>query len=251
MSIETELARMMGTLPDGISEGVALGTGLADGYDIYDSPLGQVAVAFNTVGVSSVDLADGMFAERFAERHGRRLFRAEAPTAWAKRISTAIEAGRPGTLPVDLRSVTGFQAEVLRAAGTIPRGQVRSYSWLAARAHRPRAARAVGSTMASNPVPLIIPCHRVVRSDGHIGAYSLGGPDNKWRLLEEEGADPGHLEDLARHGVRVQANTTTGIYCHPTCSAIRRSKATNVVGYHSAADAIEDGFRPCEICRPG
>ena len=101
---------------------------VADGYDIYDSPLGQVAVAFNTVGVSSVDLADGMFAERFAERHGRRLFRSEAPTSWAKRISPAIEAGRPGTLPVDLRSVTGFQAEVLRAAGTIPRGQVRSYS---------------------------------------------------------------------------------------------------------------------------
>ena len=115
---------------------------------------------------------------------------------------------------------------------------------------RPGAARAVGSTMASNPVPLIIPCHRVVRSDGHIGAYSLGGPDNKWRLLQSEGADPAHLEELARSGVRVQGNKSTGIYCHPTCSAIRRSKSAHVVDFHSAEEAATAGFRPCQLCRP-
>jgi O-6-methylguanine DNA methyltransferase len=250
MTIERQLAGLTGDLPHGVTEGVALGTGLADGYDLYDSPLGEVAVTFNPVGVSSVDLADDDFASRFAERHGRAVIRAEAPSSWARRIAPALEAGRPGDLPLDLRLVTPFRATVLRAAGTIPRGQVRSYSWLAAQSSRPGAARAVGSTMASNPVPLIIPCHRVVRSDGHIGAYSLGGPDNKWRLLQSEGADPAHLEELARGGVRVQGNKSTGIYCYPTCSAIRRSKSSNVVDFHSSEKAGTAGFRPCQLCRP-
>jgi len=109
----------------------------------------------------------------------------------------------------------------------------------------------VGATMAANPIPLIIPCHRVVRSDGHVGAYSLGGEENKWRLLELEGAEPAHLEELAAARVRVRANISTGIFCHPTCHAIRRSKPSNVVDYHSVPEATGDGFRPCELCRPG
>ncbi|HEX6148007.1 MAG TPA: hypothetical protein VF083_14620, partial [Acidimicrobiia bacterium] len=120
----------MSGLPDGISEGVALGTGLADGYDLYTSPLGEVVVTFNIEGVSSVDLASAGFEDRFAERHGRRLFRAEPPSAWGKHIPEAVEAGTPGRLPVDLRARTPFQARVLRIAATIPKGEVRPYGWL-------------------------------------------------------------------------------------------------------------------------
>ncbi len=250
MSIENDLGAMIGPLPDGMSEGIALGTGIADGYDIYDSPLGRVAVAFNPLGVSAVDVADDAFPDRFSARHGRKLFRSEAPSAWSMKIAPAIEAGRPGNLPVDLRSVTPFQTEVLRVATTIPRGEVRSYGWLAMQSEHPRATRAVGTTMASNPVPLIIPCHRVVRSDGRIGAYSLGGPDNKWRLLEHEGADPGHLEELASSGVRVQGNSATLIFCHPTCRAIRRSHPDRVVDYRSVSQARDAGFRACQLCKP-
>lgn len=250
MNIESQLAGLTGETPDGITEGVALGTGIADGYDIHDSAVGRVVVTFNPNGVSSVDLAEDGFEERFAERHGRRLLRAEAPSAWAKRIDEALEAGTPGRLPVDLRSVTNFQAGVLGVAAIIPRGEVRSYAWLAHQADRPNAVRAVGSTMAANPVPLIIPCHRVVRSDGHIGAYSLGGTHNKWELLEHEGADPLRLEDLAGHHIRVQGNKSTGIFCYPTCRAIRRSKPSNVVGFGSVAKAESEGYRACEICMP-
>ena len=75
-------------------------------------------------------------------------------------------------------------------ATTIPRGQVRPYQWLAQEAGKPGAARAVGSTMANNPVPLIVPCHRVVRADGSIGQYSLGGVENKRLLLAVEGWNP-------------------------------------------------------------
>ena len=249
MSIEEQLERLAGDLPGGITEGVALGTGLADGYDFYESAIGQVIVTFNPKGVSSVDIADG-FEDRYPGRFGRPLIRAEAPTAWGRRIQEAIERGSPGRLPVDLRSVTPFQERVLRTTATIPKGEVRPYGWVAREIDSPKAVRAVGSAVARNPIPLIIPCHRVVRTDGHIGEYSLGGPHNKVDLLEHEGARPGELESLAGHRVRVRGNASTGIYCHPSCSAIRRSKVSNVVDFRSGADAEGAGYRPCELCRP-
>lgn len=189
MTIESKLGKLTGDLPHGVSEGVALGTGLADGFDLYESALGNVVVTFNPRGVSSVDLASEGFAERFADRFERRLFRAEAPSQWRRFIPEALEAGRPGTVPVDLRSVTAFQADVLHETARIPKGEVRPYSWLARRIERPRAVRATGSALARNPIPLIIPCHRVVRSDGQIGRYSLGDAHNKVVLLEREGVD--------------------------------------------------------------
>ena len=250
MSIETELADLVGDVPDGMTEDVALGTGLADGYDLYESAIGDVAVTFNLQGVSSVDIADKAFGDRFALRFGRRLIRAEAPSAWSRHIPAAIEAGRPGKLPVDLRSVTPFQADVLQRTATIPKGEVRPYAWLAHEVDRPGAVRAAGSAVARNPIPLIIPCHRVVRADGHIGSYSLGGPGTKHDLLEHEGAHPDWLEGLASRHIRLQGNTSTKIYCHPTCHAIRRSKAENVVDFRTLDEAETSGFRACELCRP-
>lgn len=250
MSIERQLESLgREDLPSGVAEGVALGTGLAHGYDFYESAIGRVAVTFSPEGVSSVDIADG-FEIRFAERYGRRLIRAEAPRDWSRHIPKAIELGTPGDLPVDLRTVTDFQQRVLRTTATIPKGEVRPYGWVAREVDRPRAVRAVGSAVARNPIPLIIPCHRVVRTDGHIGNYSLGGPHNKVELLHHEGASPEWLEDLASRHVRVQANTATGVFCHPTCHVIRSASAGDVAGFRSAAEAEEAGHRPCEECRP-
>jgi O-6-methylguanine DNA methyltransferase len=250
MSIERALESLMGSLPEGVSEGIALGTGLAEGYDVYESPVGEVVVTFNPQGVSSVDLADPEFADRFLSRFGRRLLRAEPPRAWGRYIPEAIEAGTPGRLPVDLRSVTPFREEVLRATAMIPKGEVRAYSWVAAEVHRPKAVRAVGSAVANNPIPLIIPCHRVVRADGSVGKYSLGGPHNKRLLLAEEGADPNWLDVLAAEGVRVMGNKTTKIACHPTCRHARASKPENLVVFESLEAAETAGYRPCLHCRP-
>jgi len=90
---------------------------------------------------------------------------------------------------IDWEGCTPFRRRVLAAAAAIPYGEVRSYRWLAlAATGRPGCSRAVGGAMAANPLPLIIPCHRVIRSDGELGGFA-GGPDLKARLLALEGVE--------------------------------------------------------------
>lgn len=92
---------------------------------------------------------------------------------------------RSFSTPCDLRGLPAFTHAVLEAATQIPYGEVRSYRWLAQHLGKPRAARAVGNALARNPIPIIIPCHRVVRSNGTLGGYALGTALKK-RLLEME-----------------------------------------------------------------
>lgn len=250
MNIEEQLTRLRSGAPPGIDRAVMLATGLADGYASFDSPVGAVAVCFNPHGVSAVTLLDQDIEERVSDLLGRRVFEATPPQGWAAQIVGAIERGTPGPLPIDWRRVTPFRRKVLEIAARIPHGEVRPYGWLAAQVGSPGATRAVGSTMANNPVPLIIPCHRVVRADGRIGNYSLGGPDRKWDLLVHEGADPAGLERLAERGVRYVASATTGIYCHPTCRNARRITDGRRIEIHDLAQAKRAGLRPCRVCKP-
>ncbi len=91
------------------------------------------------------------------------------------------------SMPLDLSSLTGFQREVLLAVASVPYGQTRAYGEIAAQIGRPHAARAVGGSNARNPLPLVIPCHRVIAADGSLGGYSgLGGLRTKRRLLALE-----------------------------------------------------------------
>ena len=84
--------------------------------------------------------------------------------------------------------LTKFQRKVLEAASTIPKGKVLTYKQLAEGIGHPRAYRAVGTALKKNPLPIIIPCHRVVRSDGTAGGYAYGGTEKKKRLLKHEGS---------------------------------------------------------------
>jgi O-6-methylguanine DNA methyltransferase len=90
------------------------------------------------------------------------------------------------TVPVDLGGVAEFQDRVLAEAGRIPFGEVESYAALARRIGHPRAARAVGNALGANPIPIVIPCHRVLRAGGGVGGYA-GGPERKRLLLRLEG----------------------------------------------------------------
>ena len=153
-------------------------------------------------------------------------------------------------IPLDLRGRTEFEVAVWTKALEIPRGEVRPYGWIAAEIGRPKAVRAVGTALGHNPVPLIVPCHRVVRTDGTIGQYSLGGPRNKRTILAAEGLDPDGLEDAARRGERLSGSTTTKIVCWPTCRHARRVQDRYRVSFRSLREAGARGYRPCKVCRP-
>jgi len=176
--------------PPTLLASVLVGAGLADTYDERPSPIGPVFVAWNPLGVSAVaPAAEGpeAFEAGFAARFGRPAVSRAAPPRLASALDRALETGRSARLRFDLRGSTRFAVDVLRACATIPPGSMRSYGWIARRIARPKAVRAVGSALAHNPIPLLIPCHRVVRGDGAFGNYGLG-PDTKRALLEREGA---------------------------------------------------------------
>jgi O-6-methylguanine DNA methyltransferase len=160
-------------------------------------------------------------------------------------------AGRRAAGPdVDLAALTTFQQAVLRKTMEIPYGEVRPYAWVAREIGRPRAVRAVGSALARNPIPFVIPCHRVVRADGHIGEYGAGGPAAKSAVLRTEGVDPGELERLADRGVVYVGSDTTRVYCYPSCRHARRISPRHQVTFGSAEEAVSDGYRACRDCRP-
>src|SRR6185436_16388627 len=170
---------------------------------------------WNGIGVVSVDLAgeDEAFQARHLAATGRQATPSEVPTRLANAIGRRLEGDRRVRIPLDLRGHTGFEQDVWRKALEIPRGEVRPYGWIAAEIGRPKAVRAVGTALGHNPVPLIVPCHRVVRSDGTIGQYSLGGPENKRTILRSEGLDPDDFERRARAGEHYTGSRTTHIVC--------------------------------------
>ena len=225
--------------------------GLADTYARVATPIGPVFVAYNAAGISAVmrteDASD--FEHRFQQRFGRSVYPApDLPTDLAQAIREQI-AGAHADLHFDLRGLSEFERAVLLKALEIPRGEVRPYAWIAREIGRPKAVRAVGSALAANPIPLLIPCHRVVRSDGRIGAYVFGSQDKR-AVLQAEGAEPDLIEALARAGVRYYAHKASGTFCLLTCGGEHRVPDPNRIAYRSEQEALTAGYRPCKDCRP-
>lgn len=226
--------------------------GQADGYWRLETPIGQFFVAFNPHGISAVMGAadDAAFERAFRARFGRAARRVEQPPPALERAAAGeLRGERRRRMTFDLRGLTAFERAVLAKTLEIPRGEARPYAWIAREIGRPGAVRAVGSALARNPIPLLIPCHRVVRADGRIGDYALGS-DRKRLLLRLEGADPDELERLASAGVRYVGGRVTRVYCFPTCRHARRVADSNRVPLRSEAEAAAAGFRPCKACRP-
>jgi O-6-methylguanine DNA methyltransferase len=239
--------------PATLATDVLVEVGLADRMAPIDSPLGTLWVAFNGRGVSEVEQAEdgAAAAARHAARTGRPTTVVPSPPPkLADAIARRLAGERRVRIPLDLRGRTEFEVAVWTKALEIPRGEVRPYGWIAAEIGRPKAVRAVGTALGHNPVPLIVPCHRVVRTDGTIGQYSLGGPRNKRTILSAEGLDPEALEAAARGGERLSGSTTTRIVCWPTCRHARRVQGRYRVSFRSLREARAKGYRPCKICRP-
>ncbi|HKG57223.1 MAG TPA: methylated-DNA--[protein]-cysteine S-methyltransferase [Candidatus Limnocylindrales bacterium] len=252
-AIEAALATLSARAPATLAPATLVAVGLADEYVAMPSPIGDVFVAWNGRGVSMVAGATeaAEFEARFRDDVGRPIRpAAEVAPRLRRALERRLAGDRRAALPLDLRHRTEFERAVWAKALEIPRGEVRPYGWIAAEIGRPKAVRAVGSALGHNPVPLVVPCHRVVRSDGMIGQYSLGGPENKRAILAAEGLDPDGLESLARAGVRFIGSDTTGIYCLPTCHNAKRITDRHRVPFRSAAQSVAAGYRACRECRP-
>jgi O-6-methylguanine DNA methyltransferase len=248
VTLERGLAALRTDAQPGFGLRVLERVGIVDDYASADTVVGTVYVAFNKRGVSRLTTAESPeeFEEIAVAELGRPVRRAGMPAP----VGRALESGDGTGLDYDLRGLSEYWRAVLGITVHIPRGEVRSYSWVASEAGRPRAVRAAGSALAGNPVPLLIPCHRVVRQDGHIGNYGLGGPLNKRRLLSHEGLDPDELERLASRGIRLLGDPATREVHLPTCGAARALTAGDRMELHSAGDALAAGLHPCARCRP-
>jgi O-6-methylguanine DNA methyltransferase len=238
--------------PATLLPGVLTRVGLADEYVPLQSPIGDVFLAYNGRGVSALVLADEpeRFEAGFRAEFGRTARpAARRPERLIGSVMRQLETGRSSGLEFDLRGRTAFERDVLDSALTIPRGQVRPYGWIAREIGRPKAVRAVGSALGANPIPLLIPCHRVVRTDGMIGEYALG-TQAKRQMLAWEGVEPSELERLARAGVRYVGSDTNDVFCLPTCRHATRIADGHRRAFASMAAATAAGYRPCLECRP-
>lgn len=163
-------------------------------YITLPAPFGPVYVAYGASGPALVSQASSPAAfEREAEQAlgSTPAPDPEPPAELRADLLRAIRDRVPYRGSVDLSRVPPFERTVLQALRRIPLGQVRTYGEIARSLGKPTAARAVGTACARNPLPLLIPCHRVVRSDGGLGGYSMrGGVTLKRQLLETEGALP-------------------------------------------------------------
>ena len=240
--------------------GVLAQIGVAEAYARVETAFGPLLVAWNDHGISATAPAGETPAEArtraeefqrsLAARRGRRVVLVDRlPASLERALQRRLAEGGRVELDVDLSDRTSFERAVLEKALEIPRGEVRPYGWIAKEIGRPRAVRAVGSALARNPVPLVLPCHRVVRTDGRVGDYAWGTPA-KVAFLADEGVDTRELERLASRGIRYLGSDTTGIYCLPTCRNARRISDAHRVPLASAREAAEHGMRPCKVCRP-
>jgi methylated-DNA-[protein]-cysteine S-methyltransferase len=160
-------------------------------YDLVDSPVGTLLVAATDRGFCRIayDAEPEGELERLARAFGVRVLRSALPIDPARRQLDEYFEGkrRRFDLPVDVALLADFNRQVLRELARVPYGEVVTYGELAARAARPRAARAVGAVMNRNPLPIVLPCHRVVGANGKLVGYA-GGLERKEALLRLEGA---------------------------------------------------------------
>ena len=181
---------MRARAPENLVERVRAGT--CDHFDRVQTRLGPVWVGFSRSGITLLrpgEMSPDEFGMLYRKIRGRMATPAKLTAALARTVQQAAagKLSRPGR--VDFAGLTAFQQKVLEILQTIPRGEVRTYAWLAREAGRPGAARAVGNVMAGNPVPWILPCHRVVPMQGGVGNYAFGS-EMKRDLLRREGARP-------------------------------------------------------------
>ncbi len=175
----------------------ASAAGLVDvAYDVADTPLGQLLVASTDRGLCRIAFDPDEDLETLGEAFGRRVLRVPRRLDPVRRqLEEYFEGDRTKfELKLDWRLTRGFFQKILRETARVGYGELATYKQMAEAAGSPRAVRAAGNALGSNPIPIVVPCHRVVRTGGKLGGYGgelgpyIGGPGVKQRLLELEGA---------------------------------------------------------------
>jgi len=172
----------------------AAAEGLVDAaYDVVDSPIGPLWIGATSRGLCRIsfdaDRDPDAELDRLAGQFGVKVLRVPSRLDAARRQLDDYFKGRRRTfeLEIDLAGVPTFQQEVLRELALVPYAETATYGGLAQRIGRPRAARAVGGALNRNPVPIVLPCHRILGASGSLVGYA-GGLDRKRALLDLEGA---------------------------------------------------------------
>ncbi len=225
---------------------------LIHGYDRLNVEGVDLWVAFSDQGVTRIALGTTT-PERltldYEKRFRRELRPSSLPEAFRGSIAEALRGtGRPRP-DADLSRLADFERRVLETLLTIPRGEVRTYAWVAREAGKPAAIRAVGNSCARNPVPFIVPCHRVVPSAGGVGRYAHGSA-MKRDLLTREGVDFARIDRLEREHARYVLSPGGEDYCFPTCRAVRDVAPEDLVLIRDEREAEARGLAPCDWCRP-
>jgi O-6-methylguanine DNA methyltransferase len=214
--------------------------------------VGDIWVAFSKNGLRMIHRggSEEEFRARFTKRYSRPLEQESLPDKLRKQVEAALRGEGTSQPLVDWgEEATELEREVLGTLEQIPRGEVRTYAWVARQIGRPKAVRAVGNILAKNFVPIVVPCHRVVPTSGGIGNYAFGSAAKR-ELLKREGVDVESLESLEAEGVRYIGSKTTKIVCFPTCKDARRIREENRVPFRDETAAMKKGFRPCRRCQP-
>jgi O-6-methylguanine DNA methyltransferase len=215
--------------------------------------IGTLRIAWTARGIRAAmrDVSAADFERWYADRFGTvPRFVDALPASLSAGVDAMLQGRARPALRFDLRGLTPFEQSVLQTALRIPRGEVRPYNWIARRIGRPLAVRAVGTALANNPIPFLIPSHRVIRADGHVGNYGAGGPPAKRAILGWEGVDAAEMERLARRRIRFLGSDTTRIFCYPTCRHARRITDPHRVPFSTVEDARAAGYRACKDCTP-
>ena len=192
------LRRQVGNVPLGTADALkarAVDEGLADVvYAPVDSPLGRLVAATTKRGLVRLaydnEPLDATLEDLALTVSPRIVESAAALDTVRRQLEEYFEGRRQSfEFAVDWSFATGFVRRVLKATAAVPFGSVASYAQVAAKAGSPRASRAAGNALGSNPVPIVVPCHRILRSGGALGGYT-GGLERKEFLLQLEGVEP-------------------------------------------------------------
>jgi methylated-DNA-[protein]-cysteine S-methyltransferase len=227
-------------------------------YRIFPSPLGHILIARSELGISLVEYLDhgtSLKASRLGRESGVELTEGGADLEAASRDLMEYLTGRRRRFewPLDLRLTrSDFQRSVLQVTAAIPYGAVVSYAGIAQGMGKASATRAVAQALRWNPLPIAIPCHRVIGASGALTGYAGSKIGYKERLLAIEGVPLSGESGTSEIQTRAMYVLSPGEreYCVPTCPSIGKHPRTLLTRFGSRADAEAAGFTPCTSCRP-